>query len=189
MTVSLLVDTLTTQGPGSDFSSSTQIRGDKVRHPVTDELLPDWEGFNQILVTGSTQDRKPHALVRKTVPLSREGEEVVAFQLLEAWTGLVEEVNTEMRVFDAQVASENHPGIRESAEFTFDEISQDDLELIRSGAIFYWSIGYQIDKFGRRSTQSSLRFKRGKFWTRKEKEQAEKNPVIDLQWLRSDDAT
>lgn len=170
----------------SVYISKTQIRADKVRPSISNELLPDWGGFNQILATGSTVDLQPHAQIQKTVPITKDEVEIVAFQLLESWTGLVEQVNATARTFDAQVASELHSSIREAAQFTFDEISEDDLDLVRPGAIFYWSVGYQVDKFGRRSTQSSLRFKRGKFWTRKEQDSVDQRVASDLDWLKSD---
>lgn len=157
-----------------------------VRTSMFEEILPDWGGFDQIQVTGSTQDFKPHAQVQKTLPISRENNAIVAFKLLESWTGRVDEVDNENGTFSAQVSSEQQSGILETAQFTLEEISEDDVDLVRPGAIFYWSIGYQVDKFGRRSTQSSLRFKRGKFWTRKEQDQIAQNPIVDLEWLKSD---
>jgi len=172
------------------LADATLLRTDKsgnlVRTSMSEEILPDWGGFDQILVTGSTQDIKPHAQVQKTLPISRENNAIVAFKLLESWTGRVDEVDNDNGTFSAQVSSEHQSGILETAQFTLEEISEDDVDLVRPGAIFYWSIGYQVDKFGRRSTQSSLRFKRGKFWTRKEQDHTTQNPIVDLEWLKSD---
>ncbi|QHE76788.1 hypothetical protein [Hydrogenophaga sp. PBL-H3] len=172
--------------PRSFESSKTEIHDGYTQPRITKSVDPNWGEFNQILVPGSTQVVRSNAQAQRTLPISKEEKETVAFKLLEAWTGRVEHVDTESGVFDAQVSSEHQAGILENAQFNFEEISEDDLDLIKPGALFYWSVGYRVDKFGRRSTESSLRFKRGKIWTRKQNEQLINAPLFDLEWLKSD---
>lgn len=57
---------------------------------------------------------------------------------------------------------------RERANFSFEEVSPDDRELLTIGAVFYWFIGYEITKSGQRKLVSSLRFRRLPAWTRSE---------------------
>lgn len=62
--------------------------------------------------------------------------------------------------FDARLVDLN--GEEEDLEGTFalDEVSPDDLPLLKSGAVFYWTIGYFDDRVGRRTRVSELRFRR-----------------------------
>ena len=73
-------------------------------------------------------------------------------------------------------------GPDEEAEISLEEISADDLELIKSGAIFYWNIGYLDLYSGQRLRSSVIRFQRMPVWkdeeidaARKEAEQLQKS--------------
>jgi hypothetical protein len=46
------------------------------------------------------------------------------------------------------------------AEFAFDEADPSDRVLIRAGAVFYWSIGYNVSAAGQVERTSSLYFRR-----------------------------
>lgn len=59
----------------------------------------------------------------------------------------------------------------ELAEFDFEEISPSDLSLIHLGAVFYWSIGYEM-KNGQLTKRSSIRFQRLVTWNEFEYEDA-----------------
>ncbi|MGH9875710.1 MAG: hypothetical protein ACRD9S_24905 [Pyrinomonadaceae bacterium] len=112
-------------------------------------------------------------LDKKTGPLGIVPQARTSFKALESWVGRVMEVDQNNSNFTAMVISELHSETREVAEFTFEEISEDDQSLVKPGAMFYWSVGYQINEFNGRSTASTLRFKRLRHWTRKELEHAE----------------
>jgi hypothetical protein len=59
-------------------------------------------------------------------------------------------------------------GPDEEAEIPIDEISEDDKDLIRPGAVFYWNIGY-FDSYTRQRTRISLiRFQRLPAWSDEE---------------------
>lgn len=59
-------------------------------------------------------------------------------------------------------------GPDEEAEIPIEEISEDDAELIKPGAIFYWNIGY-LDSFtGQRTRFSVIRFQRLPVWSKEE---------------------
>ncbi|MCV0439292.1 MAG: hypothetical protein K5880_11710 [Hydrogenophaga sp.] len=144
-------------------------------------LLPNLGNENTEVSTieiGATET-KLHA---RTNSLTKLQQELDAFIPLESWSGKIEEVDLKSRTYTATVISHDN-GAQESAEFGFDEISEDDLELVEPGAMFYWSVGYQIDIYRRRSTASVIRFKRIRHWTRKELEQATANASDDLAWF------
>lgn len=92
-----------------------------------------------------------------------------------SWEGMV------LRVLDdsfiARLVNINDPSQKEEAEILNTSVSdEDDMKLIKPGAIFFWSIGWHIK--GRRSEQFSLiQFRRIPVWTEKEKEQASQEAV------------
>ena len=108
---------------------------------------------------------------------------ITSFKSLESWDGRVVEIDAANRKFIAIVVSDRHSETRETAEFTFDEISDDDQSLVKPGAMFYWSVGYQINEFGGRMTTSVLRFKRIRHWTRKELDIAKARAADYSDWF------
>ena len=72
------------------------------------------------------------------------------------WIGYVETIGDDS--FTAKLYEDNNP-IYEIAEFAIKDVSSYDKELIKNGAIFYWSIGYDFN-LGQVTRTSMLRFKR-----------------------------
>lgn len=60
------------------------------------------------------------------------------------------------------------------AEIYLSEISEDDLPLVKPGAMFYWSIGYIIKSTGAKINASVIRFRRMPTWSRQDIEDAKK---------------
>ena len=60
----------------------------------------------------------------------------------------------------------------EQITLSVEEVSRNDLQLLKEGAVFYWSIGY-ADYPGRpRTRESRIRFRRLPKWTRRELKKA-----------------
>lgn len=77
---------------------------------------------------------------------------------IQKWIGYVKEIHTES--FVAILNDVNNPTTNEIAEFSIhDDISKEDIQLLKTGAIFYWSIGYHTQN-GQRKKESFIRFKR-----------------------------
>lgn len=73
------------------------------------------------------------------------------------WIGhIIEIFNDE---FSAKLIDKKNPTTYEIATFNFKDVSEGDRNLLKKGALFYWSIGYATTK-GQISKQSLLRFKR-----------------------------
>ena len=92
---------------------------------------------------------------------------------LQKWRGIVEEV--EQDHFKAKLINLTDRAYDEYGEIYYDEITQEDIELIEPGAIFYWSIGYSHSSSGQRTRFSEIRFKRLPVWDEKDIELAEQN--------------
>ncbi|AEB09814.1 hypothetical protein [Desulfobacca acetoxidans] len=85
---------------------------------------------------------------------------------LQKWQGYVLIVTDNSLLVRLVDLSKN--GGDEEAEIPIEEISDDDKDLIRPGAIFYWSIGYLDSYSGQRSRVSVIRFQRLPSWSKEE---------------------
>jgi hypothetical protein len=92
------------------------------------------------------------------------------FISLQKWEGVVLDVCEE--VFLARLVDLAQEGPDEEAEILLDELSADDLPLVHPGAVFYWHIGYHVDRSGQRKRASIIRFRRLPRWTAPEIETA-----------------
>ena len=82
------------------------------------------------------------------------------WEVLQRWEGYVESINLEEKLFSAVILDERNPNNpREEVEIHFEEISDHDLPLITTGAVFYWSIGYETEIGGQKKRVSVIRFK------------------------------
>jgi len=54
------------------------------------------------------------------------------------------------------------------AEIPVDEVSSDDRELLEVGAVFYWTMGYEVSPSGTRRRFSQIKFRRLPAWTRRD---------------------
>jgi hypothetical protein len=88
------------------------------------------------------------------------------FNSLQKWEGCVTKV-TKDSFFANLVDLTNSDIPEEEVEIPIKEIVQEDIELIRPGAVFYWNIGY-YDKTSGRLRSSLIRFRRLPLWTKNE---------------------
>lgn len=87
------------------------------------------------------------------------------FISLQKWEGTVIEINKEF--FTARLVNLTCKAPDEEAEIGIEEISHEDVNLLKPGAIFYWNIGYN-DKPSGRLRVSLIRFRRLPVWSEKE---------------------
>ncbi|MCH8028524.1 MAG: hypothetical protein IH874_01145 [Candidatus Dadabacteria bacterium] len=93
------------------------------------------------------------------------------FISLQKWEGTVLSVKKDY--FEARLVDFTGNGPDEIAEFSINEVSADDLELLHLGAVFYWNIGYHNIKGGQRLRSSIIRFRRLPAWTHTEIQRSE----------------
>lgn len=118
----------------------------------SEEARPFWELVRQ------AQDGK---VVERVAPRA-------SFEPIQEWEGYVVSVGAQgflARLLDrtAELLVET-----EEAEFSFEDVSEDDLSLIEPGAVFRWSVGYEKRVTGVRHKISSIVFRRLPIWTAKE---------------------
>lgn len=89
-----------------------------------------------------------------------------SFVSLQKWEGIVLEVKK--GYFLARLIDLTHEGPDEEAELPMEEITDQDKDLVKPGAIFYWNIGYLDRRSGQRIRASVIRFRRLPKWSRDE---------------------
>ena len=101
---------------------------------------------------------------------------------LQKWEGIVLEISEDSFIGRLMNLSQNDHD--SEAEFSFEEVHDEDKSFIMPGAIFYWTIGYKEDR-GQRIRASMIRFRRLPAWQREEIEAAKRSAqnIKDLlQW-------
>lgn len=85
------------------------------------------------------------------------------FLPLQQWEGYVTQVGKD--TFWASLSTIFGEGDDQEAEIYLEEVDLDDRALIKTGAVFYWTIGY-LDRPSGRQRSSILRFRRLPVWTK-----------------------
>ena len=88
------------------------------------------------------------------------------------WRGVVLKIYKDC--FLCRLVDQDGNSPDEEAEILLSEISDEDLQLIDIGAVFYWSIGYQTNPSGSRTRSSIIRFRRLPVWRSEELSEARK---------------
>lgn len=100
------------------------------------------------------------------------------------WEGYVTNIDTSY--FHAQLIDLTTKGIEEETKFELAEVSPNNRELLKEGAIFRWSIGYERLKGGTKKRSSSIVFRRLPAWSKREIEKSRKEAellVSDIIWI------
>jgi len=129
-----------------------------------------------------TVEDRLHKLSEQTVNIGEFSSPIIKFPSisprrshmvsLQRWQGYVIKVS-DISIF-VKLVDLTQKGPDEEAEIPLEEISADDKDLIKSGAIFYWSIGYLDSYSGQRSRVSIIRFQRLPAWSKKEIDAAQR---------------
>ncbi|NEX17828.1 MAG: hypothetical protein C1943_14715 [Halochromatium sp.] len=98
-----------------------------------------------------------------------------SFLPLQEWEGHVIDISE--RGFTARLVdmTREERVASEEADFDFDDVADPDRSLLREGAVFRWTIGYETAPGGSKKRVSQLVFRRLPKWTKKEIAQADRN--------------
>ncbi|MDH1148136.1 hypothetical protein N5C60_26455 [Pseudomonas mosselii] len=100
-----------------------------------------------------------------TIPTTRNPVQV-SFVALQEWEGHVTEMDGDS--FSAILLDVTKHSGEELATFPLDEISDSDQKLLKPGAIFRWSIGYERLRGGTKRKVSSIVFRRLPAWSKRD---------------------
>jgi hypothetical protein len=126
--------------------------------PKTPVKQPDpWENKKE----GPSTEHRPDSSTRKSKQNHRR------FQVLQQWEGII--VSIDGQEFEARLHDLTKPSNSEEiATFSLKEISQADRALVAPGAVFYWTIGYEMREGGQITNVSEIRCRRTPPWSEQE---------------------
>jgi hypothetical protein len=106
-----------------------------------------------------------------------------SFVAQQEWEGYVSQIQEDKfvaRLIDLTAAPASPD---EEAEFSITELSDDDLPLVKPGAIFRWSVGIETKPGGSKQSVSRIVFRRLPQWTKRGLETADKLAGELINWL------
>lgn len=143
----------------------------------------DMVGLSAETTTNGERQYETYVPLRISKPKNSEYQK----EVLQQWEGIVEYVGDEN--FTARLRDltnkEHYPG--EMAELPRDDISDDDRELLREGAVFYLTVGRLIHFSGRQERFGHIVFRRLPGWTSSTLDRAEKRAQRLSRFLNSKD--
>lgn len=130
---------------------------------VTNDLIQDLTDTADVQASAGSNGPLRGRVVRLPVIPAPEPR----YQVLQQWEGTVSEiVDGDFRAELRDLTDPSHPD--EVAVFSLDEVSDPDRSLVALGAIFYWTICYEITRTKQKKTVSLIRFQRLPAWTQKD---------------------
>lgn len=88
---------------------------------------------------------------------NRVKDKLNSFIVIQKWIGTI--VSVGKGDFIAKLEDVTAGGTTEEVTLPIDNVEEDDISLLSVGAIFYWSIGYEVSRSGRRKS-SIIKFRR-----------------------------
>ena len=153
--------------------------------PISQSLQPDTTAEKQ-----ATRREVGEAIARRQVlpfPARRmiRHDTFVAEQM---WDGVVIGVGKD--TFEAKLRDKSSGSkYAEIGEFPIDDIQEDELSLLKEGAVFSLSIGYRITEGRQRSRETALLFRRLPVWSEKTVSDARKKAAEVVKELKKSDST
>lgn len=146
----------------------------------------DFESKHSPTVGGSYSNNYSHFIpdLPKQITLAYR-RDVSSFYALQEWEGYVTKIKED--TFEAELVdltSIDKP-YQERAIIEKKELSLDSLELLKDGAVFRWSIGYEILSGGTKQRVSRIVFRRIPAWSKIDLEEAKevaKSIISEVKW-------
>ena len=136
-------------------------------HSSDSDLVEIWESSfgNHVQSLPRVKDLRP-ALTRTNTEVS------VNASPLQIWEGRVLTVNSEKNSMDVLLSAQMSPMPDHTGEIDLQWVSEQDLDLVKPGAVFYLTL-YKRTKRGSVENSQELRFRRVPNWTRKQLQQVQ----------------
>jgi hypothetical protein len=150
--------------PSSSLLVTPRIHKPEVR-PATDVSRTDIDGLSKDLniVDGVR-------ILDDLAPLERarlyHHTQSSRLEVLNTWEGAVISIDRQAQTFTARLydLTNNTRDVSE-AEFAIEDVSANDIDLLKVGGVFRWMIGYRKHSFGQRERISAIKFRRLPAWT------------------------
>jgi hypothetical protein len=133
-----------------------------VRHPVRILNASPIDQQSELQVITNTRDQsyrlRPGPLDLPSLHAERPRSWT---QIKQQWEGTVLENDETIILASLRIIGGDE---RLRAEIPFEEVPDADHPLVVPGAVFYWSIGYQVEPTGQKTSISDIRFRRVPAW-------------------------
>ncbi len=168
--MSAVIDFLHTVIPSDQSEASTESPESAQTRDETASILPvkekdqdrattDLEGAarnTESMETERIEESRFRPVIRFPAPYR--------FQALQRWEGVV--IATDGEQFMARLHNLENPAESDlEAVISVEEIADSDKNLLKIGAVFYWTIGYRFEPYGQKSSVSTIRFRLLPVWT------------------------
>ncbi len=170
-----------------DINDPTRARAEKpvTEHNTNPGLLARLLDIAQDFPSDEAEsDSTPKSRSRKTDRIEKAISSLPALQLkdneatgqfieLQEWEGIVLDLHDE--TFSARltdICNEENPP--EVGDFIISDLRNDDMKLLRPGAVFRWIIGYDVSRCGSKQRASQIVFRRLPVWTKHEIDDADR---------------
>lgn len=101
------------------------------------------------------------------------------------YEGIVLDINEQSFIARLRNLSNKLPD--EEAELFIEDLSREDRQLLKPGAVFYWNIGYRDMVGGQRIACHMINFRRLPVWTQQHKEKAAQRAKEYLSWINAEE--
>jgi len=143
----------------SEIDDNLNIYQRKILEKSIDSLIKKnifVQNYNETIINNYNDDDNDFYSVSKVITSSRS-KYTNSISNSQNWIGYITEITDDD--FTAILEDKNNPTTNETAKFDIMDVSTGDIEMLKLGALFYWSVGYaNID--GQVMKQSLIRFKR-----------------------------
>lgn len=148
---------------GSQFAASPEILNSLEQKVARTAHSLETRGTN---TPAEDVDDSASGDLRRNNSSRREEWEQVSMVPLQTWEGYVTSVIPEERRFTADLHDKAALAQSYSAEISLTEIDPEDLDLVKEGAVFYWTFGKVNVSRGSPVNYDQIRFRRLPNWTK-----------------------
>lgn len=175
------------------FTYSGNFTGERVWGyldvPTSEESLPVLDHIEKSK-TETTRLRSPRIPAVYYPKVERVAMSSSLASSTQKWVGTVLEIKANSFLARLTDLSQEQL-VEEHAEIDISEVVDDDRELVREGAVFYWYLGYLSLVLGQRINASIIRFRRLPVWTEQELEVARQRAAQvqeEIGWIWNGDS-
>lgn len=128
--------------------------------------LPPWGVGVRALVAPSTNIDQPDQTLMAPLIERRRSVQLPSFHALQEWEGVVSAISSTTMIADLVDLSAGNQQATEQVEIDLDELSHEDRDNLRLGAVFRWAIGYVTKAGTPKQRTSQIVFRQLPVWSR-----------------------
>jgi hypothetical protein len=148
------------------------------------KLPSSGSGVRSLVVPSTNTDQPDRTLVAPLIE-RRRSVQLPSFHALQEWEGVVSAINSTTMIADLVDLSAGNQQATEQVEIDLDELSHEDRDNLRLGAVFRWAIGYVTKPGTPKQRTSQIVFRQLPVWSRADLDAANRCAAerqCDIHW-------